>query len=308
MTTFAKTKGRTALVSVILAAVLIFSGVFTLTVHAGNITDLSYYGGQYDLTQVATDPCVNLDSVYAKTAENGILVRLHGSADTNLTIFIGKYSDGRWQHFTYYAIHKDEMSNYGYHNYLVPYNPSGSLSVSVMSVNKTGKDATSLYWADNINYHGRTDFLSYDSRANDYAPLVKKTKSLTKKKKSDTAKVLAIHKYIAKNFNYDYDKYERDTTAEMTFWENITHDQKSSITWQTKKGVCIDFATMECAMLRTAGIPSYPVGDDKHAWVKLKVNGRWTYIDPTDAVCDHHTSKQDLYQDYMTDYNPDYSL
>ena len=302
MTTFAKTKGRTALVSVILAAVLIFSGVFALTAHAQDIRNFSYYGGQYDLTQVATDPYVNLDSVYAKTAENGVLVRLHGSADTNLALLIGEYSSGKWKHFTYYAIHKDEMTNYGYHNYLVPYNPSGTLTVILMIVDSRYPDSKDIYKTEGIKYSGRTDFLSYDSRAHDYAPLVKKAKSLTKKKKSADDKVYAIHKYIVKNFDYDYDKY--NACDSYTFWDEIDHPQRSDITWQRKKGVCIDFAIMEVAMLRTAGLESYVASNGGHAWTIVKVNGKWKYLDPSGDAETHHTSKKQMYRKYYNSGNP----
>lgn len=266
MTTFTKTKGRTALVSVILEAVLIFSGIFALTVHAQDIRNFSYYGGQYNLTQDATDPDVNIDSVYAKTAENGILVRLHGSSDKNIGIYLADYDNTKQDDITWnwYGIEKSVMSYYGYHNVLIPYRDAASnMKIKVYAFEDNGDKGTKLFSTYHIKYNGRTDYLSYDSCSNDYAPLIKKAKSLTRKKKSTTSKILAIHKYIARTFYYDDNK-----AAHMKYdtpWENITHEQKASTTWKTKKGVCGDFAIVETAMLRSIGIKSYVTGSTNHS-------------------------------------------
>ncbi|MFG6497538.1 transglutaminase-like domain-containing protein [Fictibacillus sp. UD] len=98
---------------------------------------------------------------------------------------------------------------------------------------------------------------------------------LTKNKKTEKEKALAVYEYVAKNVSYDVDKlnnrtFEFDDSALKTLYE--------------KKGVCQDFAYLAIALLRASGMEAQVVtgyAGQNHAWVETKVDGRWLTMDPT---------------------------
>ena len=97
---------------------------------------------------------------------------------------------------------------------------------------------------------------------------VKKAKKLCKKKKSDTAKVSAIYKWLSKKIKYDYKKA---ATVESGYIPNPDKTLKS------KKGICFDYASLAAAMMRSQGIPcklmtGYVAPDDAyHSWNMIYV-------------------------------------
>lgn len=67
------------------------------------------------------------------------------------------------------------------------------------------------------------------------------------------------------------------------------HDWDLDRTLAERKGICIDYASMTCAMLRSQGVPAklvfgyvYPDGGMErsyHAWVEVFVDGQWLLVD-----------------------------
>jgi hypothetical protein len=101
-------------------------------------------------------------------------------------------------------------------------------------------------------------------------------KKLTAGKKSDRSKARAIYDYVAKNITYDVQKYRNDEFA---------LDDSALKTLETGKGVCQDYTFLAIALLRSIGMEARfveGIADGiRHAWVEVKVDGRWLTMDPT---------------------------
>ncbi len=120
---------------------------------------------------------------------------------------------------------------------------------------------------------------------------VKKAASLTKKCKTDIAKVKKVYKYVVKNFKYDK---KLAATVKTGYLPNLNKVYKK------KKGICFDYAAIMTAMLRSQGVPTKLVvgytGNAYHAWINvysqkkgwvtgaIYFNGKkWKLMDPTFA-------------------------
>ncbi|MBO5487299.1 MAG: transglutaminase domain-containing protein [Eubacterium sp.] len=121
--------------------------------------------------------------------------------------------------------------------------------------------------------------------------VVKKAASLTKKSKSELAKVKKIYNYVIKNYKYDK-KLAR--TVKTGYLPNLNKVYKK------KKGICFDYAAVMTAMLRSQGVATKLVigytGNAYHAWINvyskkkgwitgaIYFNGKkWKLMDPTFA-------------------------
>jgi transglutaminase-like putative cysteine protease len=121
--------------------------------------------------------------------------------------------------------------------------------------------------------------------------VVKKAASLTKKSKTDLAKVKKVYNYVVKNYKYDKKKA---ATVETGYLPNLNKIYKK------KKGICFDYAAVMTAMLRSQGVPTKLVigytGNLYHAWINvyskkkgwitgaIYFNGKkWKLMDPTFA-------------------------
>lgn len=129
-------------------------------------------------------------------------------------------------------------------------------------------------------------FYSENSRAAEFAH------TLTKSQTTTIKKVEAIYNYIVSTFSYDYNKAR---TVKNLYVSDI--DQ----TLNMKKGICLDYATLITAMLRSMGIPTkmvfgYVDATSYHAWINVYVDGTgwingiiyfngvsWKLMDPTFA-------------------------
>ena len=139
-------------------------------------------------------------------------------------------------------------------------------------------------------YLHNTLYVNYSSSSK----LVKKAKSLTKKKKTDTKKVAAIYKWLTKKIKYDYNKAK---TVESGYIPD------PNATFKSKKGICFDFASLAAAMMRSQGIPcrlitGYVAPNDvyhswnmiyvqKKGWISKEIkasNNKWGRIDVTYAA------------------------
>jgi hypothetical protein len=108
------------------------------------------------------------------------------------------------------------------------------------------------------------------------APEIKTlAQQLTKNKKTDKDKALAVYEYVAKHVSYDVDKLNN---------RSFEFDDSALKTLDEKKGVCQDFAYLAIALLRASGLEAQMVtgyAGQNHAWVETKVDGRWLTMDPT---------------------------
>jgi hypothetical protein len=108
------------------------------------------------------------------------------------------------------------------------------------------------------------------------APAIKKlAEQLTKNKKTEREKALAVYEYVAKNVKYDVEKLN---------YRQFEFDDSALKTLDEKTGVCQDFTYLSVALLRASGMQAQVVtgfAGQNHAWVETKVDGRWLTMDPT---------------------------
>ncbi|MBQ3108080.1 MAG: transglutaminase domain-containing protein [Clostridia bacterium] len=173
---------------------------------------------------------------------------------------------------------------------------SGSYTVKVMQ-NIGGNRYTAVY-ATSISVTLTTEYAPYltSSQYVNYdkdTKVISKAKSLCKGKTSDLKKIDAIYDYVIDLLNYDTKKAK---TVKSGYLPNL------DAIYNSKKGICFDYAAMLAAMLRSQGIPTRLVtgyvGKEGlyHAWneVYTKETGwvskvisfdgrRWKLMDPTFA-------------------------
>lgn len=84
---------------------------------------------------------------------------------------------------------------------------------------------------------------------------------------NDAQKVLIIHDYIARNYEYDF-TYKNRTLSDMVLY---------------KKGVCQAYSYLFKYLAQKNGIECINVPSDAHAhmWNKVKINGEWFNVDVT---------------------------
>jgi len=99
--------------------------------------------------------------------------------------------------------------------------------------------------------------------------------------RTEKEKYGVIKKYIKEHFIYDY-IYAIDRKRKQPFPSSIENCYK------TKKGVCLDLATLATALFRSQGIKAQFVAGkadgSPHAWVYVYVDGQKILYDPTAAL------------------------
>ena len=97
------------------------------------------------------------------------------------------------------------------------------------------------------------------------------------------AKACAIHNYIYKNIEYDY-----ETANNIINEKNTKYRSKAENVLNNGKGICYDKAVLFAAMCRSQGIPCKIVkgyyNDIYHAWNKIYVNNKWMDIDTSTTI------------------------
>ena len=121
---------------------------------------------------------------------------------------------------------------------------------------------------------------------------VKKAAELAKGLENEYDIVNSIYAYVAGNIDYDEDKARLVTEGKQPFYSSDI-----DLTLATGKGICLDYAVLTTAMLRSQGIPArMEIGYDAgayHAWVSVYLTGSgwignstycdggWEQLDPT---------------------------
>ena len=121
---------------------------------------------------------------------------------------------------------------------------------------------------------------------------VKKAADLVQNCKDDLDAVSEIYNFVSQNVVYDYDKA---ATVQSGYTPNVDD------TLESLRGICLDYASLMCAMLRSQRIPTRLevgyAGTAYHAWISTYiseigwVNGiiqfdgkNWKIMDPTFAA------------------------
>lgn len=100
---------------------------------------------------------------------------------------------------------------------------------------------------------------------------------------SDFEKVLALYIYIANNYTYDYEVYDR-----MKY--EAVKDISAYRFFMTKHGICAECSTAYSYLLLQAGVDATVCGGNRgsdnegHAWTYVTINGKNYHVDPTFAM------------------------
>lgn len=150
---------------------------------------------------------------------------------------------------------------------------------------------------------------------NDNTKYVKKAASLTKKCKTDLAKVKKVYKYVIKNLKYDNKKAKTVQTGYLPELDSL---------YKKKRGICFDYAAVMTAMLRSQGVPTKLVigytGNTYHAWINvyskkkgwitgaIYISGKkWKLMDPTFASTSKSSKSIMKYIENKKNYKAQYS-
>ncbi|MDE7433438.1 MAG: leucine-rich repeat protein [Lachnospiraceae bacterium] len=125
------------------------------------------------------------------------------------------------------------------------------------------------------NYIMCMDDFSMEESDQIYKERLDEVLSTVKSNMSDVEKVLAIHDWIVKKCQYDYDNYIQDTIPYISYFKEGV----------LRRGiaVCNGYANAMKFLLEKVGIESYIVSsyDMEHAWNIVKVDGKWYHVDAT---------------------------
>ena len=100
---------------------------------------------------------------------------------------------------------------------------------------------------------------------------------------SDLEKALALYIYIANNYTYDYEVYDR-----MKY--EAVKDINAYRFFMEKHGICAECSTAYSYLLLQAGVDAAVCGGNResdgegHAWSYLTINGKNYHVDPTYAM------------------------
>lgn len=178
---------------------------------------------------------------------------------------------------------------------------STALSKSI-SVALADQNSPFLYPNQFCNFNTQSKFLETSDNL---------TAGLTK----PLEKVAAIYKYTVDNISYDYDKAK---TVQSGYLPNVDS------TLETKKGICFDYASLMCAMLRSQDVPTKLVigytGSAYHAWISVYAGEQgwidnviyfdgvsWKYMDPTFASSGKNSSAVKDYINNAANYQAKFS-
>ncbi|WP_223067611.1 transglutaminase domain-containing protein [Paenibacillus caui] len=101
---------------------------------------------------------------------------------------------------------------------------------------------------------------------------------------SDREKARLLYQWIGTRIQYDYDKVK--DYEEKNEW----HEQTPKMTFDTRKGVCIDYARLYAVMARSQGLDVKVItglgfdgqgGYGAHAWNEVYVDEKWIPLDST---------------------------
>ena len=175
--------------------------------------------------------------------------------------------------------------------YVLPYGDGDYVirlyqNVSGTSYRQIARCNVSLKLADPLSIY-RVSTTEITFSAND--AVGKKAAELCSGKTDDEAKAVAIHNYIAANFQYDYEFARKVNNGAV---KNYTPNTTAVL--EAEKGVCYDFSALYAAMCRSQGIACKiekgTVNGVYHAWNSVYVNGKWTSLDLTHSISQKNTS------------------
>lgn len=102
---------------------------------------------------------------------------------------------------------------------------------------------------------------------------------------TDYQKAVAIFDYLCMEVQYDINAFnivetEKRTNPDESSWPLYDAFYLEGV-FNNKKAVCDGISKAYSLMCNIEGIPCVQVAGNSHAWCKVKINNRWTIVDPT---------------------------
>lgn len=133
------------------------------------------------------------------------------------------------------------------------------------------------------NYLANSNFC--DSLKDEYLEEINQLDSIIKKiipdmNMKDEDKLKAIVLYVLDNLEFD-EIVRNDENTEEGKALNVEYNAKPLYYALKGKGVCINYATLTNALFNRAGLSSYYITSDSHAWNLVECEGNYYYVDTT---------------------------
>ena len=139
---------------------------------------------------------------------------------------------------------------------------------------------------------GTVNFSEVDKHALAAPPEAEKSltalaRYLTANFKKDEDKARAIFRWVTDRIGYDVDSFRSNTVT--------NYKCRSDVVFKTRKAVCSGYVNIYCELCRQSrmqtqvingyckgfGYGSVPLQQRRHAWVGIRINGKWKLVDPT---------------------------
>lgn len=143
--------------------------------------------------------------------------------------------------------------------------------------------------------------------------IINLAKAITKNKKTNTDKAKALYEWVKQNISYDYMTLEKFSKG-LSYIDVHGQDVSALYTLQNRIDVCVGYASLYAALLRSINIPTRIIFGDtpqgEHAWNEVFIDNKWLltdvtwdspngneYFNPTAEFFEktHHTRKPTLY-------------
>lgn len=245
---------------------------------------------------------------YSNTSDGYVMVQYKGTTDKTLKAQVACPTGNTYT----YNVHAGKYE-------VLPLTEGDGQYKVTMFINVKGNSYATLM-SETMEVKLSSQFAPY-IRPNQYVnykastKVVKKAASLTKKCKTDIAKVKKVYNYVIKNYKYDKKKA---ATAKNDYLPNL------DTIYKKKKGICFDYAAVMTAMLRSQEVPTKLVigytGNVYHAWINvyskkkgwitgaIYFNGKkWKLMDPTFASTSKSSKKIMKYIEDGRNYKAKYS-
>lgn len=122
---------------------------------------------------------------------------------------------------------------------------------------------------------------------------------------TDIEKAKNIYSWIGSNIKYDFEKAEKALNNEDAGRSGAI------VAWETRSGICFDYACLYVAMAREVGLKVRLITGDAydgrqfgpHAWneVYISEEDRWINLDPTFYLAGDYFDNYDFYDDHIKD-------
>lgn len=86
---------------------------------------------------------------------------------------------------------------------------------------------------------------------------------------NDEEKIQVISLYVIKNYKYKISKVSE------------SNEEPLKSMFENEGGVCASYAYLTNVLLRKAGVTSYEIVNNSHAWNLIELDGKYYYLDPT---------------------------